>query len=88
MTTPAQWHPDSPTSDTAGEATVVAPDWPEERVVLTPPGGTILAEHFTEGCVQLHHERACELRAVGFSPTGRALVVASSCEVNLFTRQS
>ncbi|MBE1531444.1 hypothetical protein H4W34_001277 [Actinomadura algeriensis] len=34
----------------------------------------------------IHREEMCELRAVGFSPTGRTLAIASSCTLTLFAR--
>ena len=34
------------------------------------------------------NDEPCELRAFGFSETGKSFIIASSCEVQIFTRQS
>jgi hypothetical protein len=54
--------------------------------VLQPPGGGLFWEGHDDGCVQIWDETFFDLRAVGFSPKGTALVVASSGEFRLFTR--
>lgn len=62
-----------------------AVDWPDERIVLQPPGADILTAGREAGCVQLGSP-ASEVRAAGFSHTGRVLVIATSSELTLFAR--
>ena len=64
---------------------VVAPDWPVENVLLSKDGRPYGGEAGSTWW-HIHREEACELRAAGFSPTGRTLAVASSCALTLFTR--
>lgn len=56
-----------------------SPAWPRRGVVLVTPDRvrTLIAEDGT-----------CELRAFGFSQTGRSFVVATSCELMLFARSA
>ena len=56
-----------------------APAWPTRSIYLTPP--TARAESVVIG-----DDGACELRAFGFSQTGRSLVIAISCSLIIFTR--
>lgn len=65
---------------------VVAPDWPTERVVLQPPGADVIIEQFASGCVQIADSAVVEVRAAGFSPDGRTLVVATSADLRLWIR--
>jgi hypothetical protein len=55
-------------------------DWPDERIVLRAPHAR------GDEMIQIHHETLFEIRAVGFSPSGAALTVASSGEFTLVTR--
>ncbi|MGH3761715.1 hypothetical protein [Actinophytocola sp.] len=65
---------------------IVTPDWPAERVVLSAPSQDPFGEPDRGGWQVIHDETVCELRAVGFSPTGTTLVIASSCDFIMFTR--
>jgi len=53
-----------------------APQWPSHIIVLRQER----VEHIvgTDG--------ACELRAFGFSHTGRSLIIATSCDITFFAR--
>ncbi len=64
---------------------VHAPDWPEEMVVLQPPGKEILSPNHASGCVVIDRP-VTELRAVGFSESGRVLVEATSSSLRLYAR--
>lgn len=64
---------------------VVAPDWPIENVLLAKGGGPYTGEAGSTWW-HIHREETCELRAAGFSPTGRTLAIASSCALTLFAR--
>jgi hypothetical protein len=55
-------------------------DWPHERIVLRPPYPR------SGEMVQIHDETLFWIRAAGFSPSGAALVIASTGAVTLVTR--
>jgi hypothetical protein len=65
---------------------VVAADWPAERVVLSGPGRLPFGVPDRGGWQVVHDEQFCELRTTGFTPDGRTLVIASSCELRVFSR--
>lgn len=65
---------------------VVAPEWPHERVLLSTDGGLPHNTRHGQGWWHLFHAAHAELRAVGFSPTGRTLAVATSSDLTLWTR--
>jgi len=73
------------TADDGWAVNVVAPDWPNESVMLSLNGSPFKGEAGSSWW-HVHLEEACELRAVGFSPSGQTLVIASSCMLTLFTR--
>jgi hypothetical protein len=52
--------------------------WPTRSILLTPPT--------VEESVVIGDDGACELRAFGFSETGRSLVIAISCDLAIFVR--
>ncbi|WP_221762318.1 hypothetical protein [Nonomuraea sp. WAC 01424] len=62
---------------------VVAPDWPNESVLLSKDGDPF-RDAAGSTWWHIHREDGCELRAAGFSPTGRTLAVASRCALTLF----
>lgn len=64
---------------------VVAPDWPDERVILQPPGGEVLSEAHSNGCVQLG-QPINEVRAYGFSRDGATLVLATTSDLWMWRR--
>ncbi|MEU6348707.1 hypothetical protein ABZ896_05210 [Streptomyces sp. NPDC047072] len=66
---------------------VVSPDWPHDRVILSADGGS---HNGPAGGTWWHvfHSDHSELRAAGFSPTGRTLTVATSSDLTLWTRPS
>lgn len=64
---------------------VVAPDWPNESVLLSKAGGPYRGEAGSTWW-HIHRELSCEIRAAGFSPTGRTLTIASSCTLTLFAQ--
>ncbi|MER6916869.1 hypothetical protein ABT354_34935 [Streptomyces sp. NPDC000594] len=65
---------------------VVRPDWPHDRVILFGPGGRIDQGPPGGMCWHILHSRHSTLRAAGFSPSGRTLVVATSSGITLWTR--
>lgn len=74
----------STTSD-GWSVTVVAPDWPLEMVVLERPGAWVMSERLATGCVLIDRP-VSEIRAVGFSESGRVLVEATASDLALFVR--
>ncbi len=52
--------------------------WPTHSVFLTAPG--------SREPVCVGEDGVCELRACGFSETGRTFVIATSCELMMFAR--
>jgi len=64
---------------------VVSPEWPKDRVLLSA-GGDIYRGAVGEQWWHIFHADYSELRAAGFSPSGRSLVVATSSDITLWTR--
>lgn len=65
---------------------VVSPAWPNHRVLLSTDGGLPHSGPHGEKWWHIFHSRYSELRAVGFSPSGRTLAVATSSDLTLWTR--
>lgn len=65
---------------------VVHPVWPHERVLLTHGSGMPHREPHGEGWWHIFNSHYSELRAVGFSPSGHTLAVATSSDLTLWTR--
>ncbi|MBC7268542.1 MAG: hypothetical protein H5T76_07420 [Streptomyces sp.] len=65
---------------------VVSPDWPRHRVLLSVGGGGPYSGAPGESWWHVRHVDVTELRAAGFSPSGRTLVVATSAGVTFWTR--
>lgn len=61
-------------------------DWPDERVILEPPHASVIWTGHEAGCVTLLHDDIHEVRTVGFTPSGRLLVIATSGALYLYTR--
>ena len=55
-----------------------APAWPAHSVFLSAPG--------SHEPIFIGDDGPCELRACGFSETGRSFVIATSCDLAMFTR--
>ncbi|MGP4113654.1 hypothetical protein ACTWP5_22435 [Streptomyces sp. 4N509B] len=64
---------------------VVSPDWPHHRVLLSTDGGLYHGPTGTHWW-HIHHATLAPLRTAGFSPSGNALVVATSTSLMLLTR--
>ncbi|MFJ9818967.1 hypothetical protein ACIRU3_27680 [Streptomyces sp. NPDC101151] len=65
---------------------VVSPAWPNERVLLSADGGLPHSGPHGEQWWHIFHSSYSELRAVGFSPSGQTLAVATSSDLSLWTR--
>jgi hypothetical protein len=65
----------------------VAPAWPTRSILLKPPSVQAAdGKLFRHEAVVIGDDGACELRAFGFSETGRSLVIAISCDLTIFVR--
>ncbi|MFD4697647.1 hypothetical protein [Streptomyces niveus] len=67
---------------------VVAPAWPNHRVLLSGDGGILHSGPHGERWWHIYHSHYSELRAFGFSPSGETIAVATSSDVCLWTRRS
>lgn len=77
------------TSGGAGwQLEVVAPAWPNERVLLSRDGGLPHSGPHGEGWWHIFDSHYSELRAAGFSPSGQTLAVATSSDLSLWTRSA
>ncbi|MFJ7229286.1 hypothetical protein ACIQVF_07000 [Streptomyces tendae] len=65
---------------------VVTPAWPNDRVLLSRDGGLSHAGPHGERWWHIFHASYSEIRAVGFSPSGRTIAVATSSDLSLWTR--
>jgi hypothetical protein len=63
-------------------------NWPEEIILLVAPGSWLYGalydrpDKFTKICQE------SEIRAYGFSPTGRALIIATSSDLTIYHRET
>ncbi|MEU9478555.1 hypothetical protein [Streptomyces sp. NPDC048191] len=74
------------TSGDGWKLEVVAPAWPNERVLLSRDGGLPHSGPHGERWWHIFHSNYSELRAAGFSPSGQTLAVATSSDLSLWTR--
>ncbi|WP_035838991.1 hypothetical protein [Kitasatospora azatica] len=65
---------------------VVSPEWPHDRVLLSADGGIPHNGPHGESWWHIFDANYSELRAAGFSPSGRTLAVATSSDLTLWTR--
>lgn len=63
----------------------VAPDWPHHRVLLSADGG-LCRGPAGRNWWHIFYADYSELRAVGFSPSGHTLAVATSSDLTLWAR--
>lgn len=73
---------------TDGTSAACQIDWPHDMVILEPPGCCALWQGHARGCVAVYANDPCELRAYGFSPSRRMLILASSADLRLYVRDS
>jgi hypothetical protein len=73
------------TTDDGWTIQVVSPDWPHHRVLLSADGGLCRGSAGDQWWHVFHADYS-ELRAAGFSPSGRTLAVATSSDVTLWAR--
>ncbi|MFI9150131.1 hypothetical protein [Streptomyces sp. NPDC053367] len=65
---------------------VVGPEWPHHRVLLSRGTSMPYRVPHGEGWWHVFDANRSELRAAGFSPSGRTLAVATSSDLILWTR--
>ncbi|MEU6378369.1 hypothetical protein [Streptomyces sp. NPDC046909] len=75
------------TSGDGWSVDVVAPAWPNERVLLSHGSGLPHPGPHGERWWHVFHSHYSELRATGFSPSGQTLAVATSSDLTLWTRR-
>lgn len=64
---------------------VIAPEWPNERVLLSADGGLYRGEPGQDWW-HIFDSTVSTLRTAGFSPSGRTLAVATSSDLTLWTK--
>lgn len=64
---------------------VVSPEWPHDRVLLSSDAG-LCQGPAGQNWWHISHADYAELRAAGFSPSGRTLAVATSSDLTLWSR--
>ncbi|MBZ4323055.1 hypothetical protein JNW98_27405 [Streptomyces sp. SCA2-4] len=74
------------TAEGGWSVSVVSPEWPHHRVVLSADGGINQGPAGDRWWHVLHSDYS-ELRAAGFSPSGSTLAVATSSDLALWTRR-
>lgn len=60
--------------------------WPEEILLLTPPGHWIYGDAPSMGSDFYRLGADSEVRAFGFSPTGRSLIIATGSDLVILTK--
>jgi hypothetical protein len=75
------------TTDDGWTVDMVAPEWPHRRVILSADGGPNDGPAGSTWWHVFNDEQHGELRAAGFSPSGRTLVMATASDVKLFRHQ-
>jgi hypothetical protein len=58
--------------------------WPTHSIFLTPPGNKV--ENTKQKAIVVGDDGSCEMRAYGFSETGRSFIIATSCDLMIFAR--
>ncbi|MFJ9345924.1 hypothetical protein [Streptomyces sp. NPDC101237] len=76
------------TSGDGWKLEVVAPAWPNERVLLSRDGGLPHSGPHGERWWHIFHSDYSELRTAGFSPSGQTLAVATSSGLSLWIREA
>ena len=72
------------TTEDCWSLNLIAPTWPDYRVILSPPFKTIYDD--LDVCVQVFQDY--EIRAYGFSNTGKSFVIATSSDITMFKRDA
>src|SRR5262249_38278311 len=62
--------------------------WPQDYLFLSPPGHDVFGPSFGKPGDVTRLPAFFELRAFGFSPTGRAMVVATSGQLDIYRRDA
>jgi hypothetical protein len=58
--------------------------WPQHSIVLEEPFRSMYQDKMSAR--RVGDDGACELRAYGFSPTGYSFIIATSCDLAIFSR--
>lgn len=62
--------------------------WPHQSIFITPPGHWLYGPAFDKPGDTTRIVTGLEIRAFGFSPTGRTFVIATSSELWIFSRHA
>ena len=62
-------------------------DWPDESLLLTPPGSWVYGVLHGKPHDFTKVFEDCEIRAWGFSWTGRTLLLATSSDITIYGRE-
>ena len=68
------------------ELEAIQTHWPDTSVVLIQPHQTFFWEE-PSGWTKIFEEQVCEFRTYGFSETGCSFVIATSCQLHIFSRE-
>jgi hypothetical protein len=60
--------------------------WPDTSVILTQPRQTFYSKE-PSSWTKIFAEEVCEFRTYGFSETGLSFVIATSCGLDIFSRE-
>lgn len=61
-------------------------DWPDACVFISSPGANPFDEQRSAGCTRIPINDGTELRACGFSETGRTFVIATNSDIVFYCR--
>ncbi|MDH3347823.1 MAG: hypothetical protein OEM02_06965 [Desulfobulbaceae bacterium] len=62
--------------------------WPEQSLLLVEPGSWLYGSLYGKPCNFYKIFSDSEIRAQGFSPTGRTLVIATTSEIYIYSRNT
>ncbi len=61
-------------------------DWPKKCLLLLPPGAALTSDPYAKGSKFAKVAVEADVRAWGFSPSGRTLVLATNSELTVYRR--
>jgi hypothetical protein len=61
-------------------------DWPKECLLLLPPGASLFGDYYNKAARFTKVASEADVRAWGFSPSGKSLVMATNSELTVFKR--
>ncbi|HEY1376541.1 MAG TPA: hypothetical protein VGF55_07090 [Gemmataceae bacterium] len=61
-------------------------DWPKDCLILVPPGASLFGDQYVKPTRYVKVAVEADVRAWGFSPSGKTLVLATNGELTVFKR--